>query len=79
MKVKTKKMADSNLPVGKLTKVPDFLPRPEELVFPNKTVKVTIALDENSLAFFKKKADHLGAKYQQMIREVLRRYVEHYS
>lgn len=71
-------MNHGDMPVGKLTRIPDFLPPPDELIFPKRAVKVTIALDEDSLNFFKKKAATIGTKYQQMIREVLRRYVSHY-
>ena len=54
----------------------DFLPRPEELVFRPKGVKVTITLSENSLAFFKKKARQLDTSYQRMIRNLVDKYVE---
>lgn len=54
----------------------DFLPPPEELVFPQrKTVKVTIWLSEISVAFFKLQAKKHHVKYQQMIRELLDSYV----
>ncbi|MBI4454811.1 MAG: CopG family transcriptional regulator [Acidobacteria bacterium] len=46
-------------PLGKLGIVPDFLPPPEELVFREDAVKVTIALSTRSVEFFKREA----AKY----------------
>ena len=58
--------------------VPDFLPPPEELA-KAKTVVVTIGLDAETIAFFKRQAKKRGAKYQKMIREVLSRYANHYQ
>ena len=66
------------MPVGQLTKVADFLPRPEELVLTEDTVKVTIALTRSSLDFFKRQAKRYHTKYQKMIRQVVDRYAEQY-
>ena len=72
-----KKIQDENMPVGKLTRIPDFLPPPEELVVPdNPTVKVTINLNRSDVDFFKKEADRLGSKYQRIIRVVLMKYAQ---
>lgn len=68
-----------DMPIGKLTVIPNFLPPPDQLVPPGKIVKITISLDQESIDFFKKTADRLGTKYQRMIREVLRRYVQAYE
>jgi len=73
------KVVDSDKPIGKLTRVNDFLPPPEELVMPQKIVKVTIALSKNSVEFFKQQAQKQHVKYQQMIRELLDRYAAQYS
>ncbi len=71
-----KKKFNDDMPVGKLTRVKDFLPPPEQLVFPDiKTVKVTIMLNKNSVDFFKAKAHKHGAKYQKMIRNLIDQYV----
>ena len=43
-------------PLGDLEVVPDFLPRPEDLVFRDEGVKVTISLSKRSVAFFKDEA-----------------------
>ena len=67
------------MPVGKVAIVQDFLPPPDQLIPPEETVKVTIALDKKSLDFFKKAAGKFGSKYQRMIREILRRYAETYG
>jgi len=45
---------------AKLVEVKDFLPRPEELVFRPKGVKVTITLSEDSLNYFKEQARRLN-------------------
>ncbi|MFA4993039.1 MAG: CopG family transcriptional regulator [Candidatus Omnitrophota bacterium] len=76
MKRKTK---DLNMPIGKLTRVKDFLPAPEELAAAEKTVKVTIALNKKSVEFFKHKAGQYHTKYQKMIRELLDKYAMQYS
>lgn len=69
-----------DMPIGKLTRVKDFLPPPEELVIPQRqTIKVTISLSALSIEFFKQQAKKQHVKYQQMIRELLDRYVMQYS
>ena len=70
---------DPDMPIGKMTRVKDFLPPPEELVFPQETVKITISLSRLSVEFFKQRAKKQHVKYQQMIRELLDRYVIKYS
>jgi len=53
----------------------DFLPAPENLILKEKKTKVTLALTEKSLSFFKKAAKEHGASYQAMIRNLLDFYV----
>ena len=72
-------MNDRNMPIGKLTRVKDFLPPPGELVMPDETVKVTISLNRSSIEFFKKQAGKYHTKYQKMIRELLDQYVSRYQ
>jgi len=48
-----RKIKYTNEPLGDLKVVPDFLPRPEDLVFRDEGVKVTIALSKRSVEFFK--------------------------
>jgi predicted DNA binding CopG/RHH family protein len=74
-----KKTEDLNMPIGKLTKIKDFLPSPAELVTFEKTVKVTIALNKKSVDFFKHQAGQYHTKYQKMIRELLDKYAMQYS
>jgi hypothetical protein len=59
--------------------IPDFLPRPEDLVFRDEGVKVTIALSKRSVAFFKDEARKHNTQYQRMIRRLLDAYAEHHS
>jgi hypothetical protein len=57
------KIIDSNKPIGKMTRVNDFLPSPEELVIPEETVKITILLKKSSVDFFKRKAQEYHTEY----------------
>ena len=70
---------DEDFPVGKLTRVPDFLPPPEELAKAKVIVKVTIGLDLATVRFFQEQARKHKTKYQRMIREVLNNYTSHYK
>jgi hypothetical protein len=66
-------------PLGNLRVVPDFLPRPEDLVFRDEGVKVTIALSKRSVEFFKSEARRHNTQYQRMIRRLLDAYAEHHA
>jgi len=54
--------------------VEDFLPPPEELVFKEENVKVTISLSKSSVDFFKREAKKHRTPYQKMIRKLLDLY-----
>ena len=54
----------------------DFLPKPKDLVFKQKLKTVTITLDEESISFYKKKADKLSTSYQHMIQNLLHTYAK---
>lgn len=69
----------TNEPLGRLRIVRDFLPPPEDLVFREEAVKVTIALSKRSVDFFKGEARKHGTQYQRMIRRLLDTYVDHHS
>ncbi len=69
----------TNEPLGRLRVIPDFLPPPEELVFRDEAVKVTIALSRRSVEFFKAEARRHDTQYQRMIRSLLDRYAERYG
>lgn len=66
-------------PLGKLKIVRDFLPPPEDLVFRDEGVKVTIALSKRSVEFFKGEARKHSTQYQRMIRRLLDAYADHHS
>ncbi len=74
-----KARSDWQMPVGKLTKIRDFLPPPSQLVVKSETAKVTMALKKSSVDFFKQQAKKNHTKYQKMIREVLDQYASRYS
>lgn len=73
------KIRYTNEPLGKLKIVPDFLPKPEELILRDEGVKITIALSKQSVEFFKREAAKHGTQYQRMIRRLLDAYVRHQS
>ena len=65
--------------MGKLKAIDDFLPPPDELVLKEESVKVTISLSKESVAFFKKEAKRHHTQYQKMIRKVLDLYAAQYQ
>lgn len=67
------------MPIGKLTKIKDFLPPPAELAVPEETEKITISLNKSSIEFFKRQAQQHNTKYQRMIRELIDKYATQYS
>ena len=69
-----KKIPYTNEPLGKVKRVDDFLPSPNELAFKEETVKVTIALSKSSIDFFKDQAKKHDTQYQKMIRRLLDEY-----
>jgi hypothetical protein len=73
MKEKTR-YTDEPMNVGRV--IPDFLPPPEQLVFKEDAIKVTISLSAKSVHFFKTEAAKRGVQYQRMIRRLLDAYVE---
>ena len=71
----SKKTTYTDEPIGKFRVVKDFLPRPEELVFKEDNVKVTLSLSKESVDFFKEQAKMNRTQYQKMIRRLLDLYV----
>ncbi len=61
-------------PLGKLRMIDDFLPAPEDLVFREENIKVTMSLSKSSVEFFKKEARTHHTSYQAMIRRLLDLY-----
>lgn len=66
-------------PIDKIKIVKDFLPPPEELIYKEENVKVTINLKKSSIDFFKKVAKRHQSRYQKVIRSVLDSYASTYS
>lgn len=66
-------------PIGNPKVVSDFLPAPEDLVFREEGVKVTLALSKRSVDFFKREATKHHTQYQRMIRRLLDAYAEHHT
>ena len=65
--------------MGDIKIVKDFLPPPDKLVFKRKNIKITMALDEESVVFFKKIAQRNHVPYQTMIRNLINTYVAKYQ
>lgn len=74
-----KRIKYSNEKLGRLEIVEDFLPAPEELVFKEENIKVSINLSKSSLEFFKKLAKENGSQYQKVIRNLLDTYSTRYN
>ena len=74
-----KKIKYSNEEIGKVEVLKDFLPKPEDLIFKEDTVKVTLNLSKSSIEFFKEIAQKHGSQYQKVIRNLLDKYSSHYS
>ena len=66
-------------PLGEVRIIDDFLPSPEQLIFKEDNVKVTITLSKASIDFFKKEAKKHHTQYQKMIRRLLDIYAEHHT
>jgi predicted DNA binding CopG/RHH family protein len=61
-------------PLGDVRVIEDFLPEPEDLVFKEDNVKVTLGLSRRSVEFFKREAKKHHTQYQKMIRRLLDLY-----
>lgn len=65
--------------MGKLRRVDDFLPPPEELFPRSEMKKITLEVDEATVNFFRQKGKQQRTPYQRMMREVLKSYAKKYS
>jgi predicted DNA binding CopG/RHH family protein len=74
-----KKIHNNDFPIGKLTRIKDFLPPPAKLAVAEETAKITLSLKKSSIDFFKQQAQRYHTKYQRMMRELIDRYVLQYS
>jgi hypothetical protein len=73
------KIRYTDVPLGRPKVVPAFLPAPEDLVFRDEGVKITLALSKRSVDFFKREAAKNNTQYQRMIRRLLDAYAEHHT
>ncbi len=64
----------SDEPLDDVRIVEDFLASPENLVFRDETVKITISLSRQSVDFFKQIAKKHHTQYQKLIRRLLDEY-----
>ena len=76
MKGKRKYTAE---PIGPLEIVGDFLPAPDQLVLKDAGVKITIAVSQRSIDFFKAHAARSRVPYQRMIRSLLDSYASRFA
>jgi intracellular sulfur oxidation DsrE/DsrF family protein len=74
-----RKVKYADEPLGKVKVIPDFLPKPSELVAKEETVKVTLLLTKDSVDFFKKEAEEQHTQYQKMIRVLVDMYAYNYN
>lgn len=66
-------------PIGEIRIIDDFLPSPDELVFREENIKVTLGLSKRSVEFFKQEAKKHHTQYQKMIRKLLDLYAAHHQ
>jgi predicted DNA binding CopG/RHH family protein len=66
-------------PMGELRVVKDFIPPPDQLVFKEESVKITISSKKSSVEFFKKEAQKHHTSYQKMIRRIIDWYASQYQ
>ena len=59
--------------------VDDFLPPPDRLVFREQTIKVTLALGQRSVEFFKARARKYEVPYQAMIKRIVDLYAQRHG
>jgi hypothetical protein len=76
MKKRTAKYSDDKGEIiGELHRVRDELPSIDELTGKSgRQTKVTLALDNDALSFFKREARRRNTSYQRMIRNLVRAY-----
>lgn len=74
-----KRIKYTDVPLGRLRRIKDFLPPPEQLAFREEGVKVTMTLSKSSVDYFKREAKKHHAPYQKMIRTLIDAYTTSHS
>ncbi|EKD45194.1 MAG: hypothetical protein ACD_70C00027G0005 [uncultured bacterium] len=77
--MKKRKVKYTDEALGNLEVVEDFLPKPEDLILKEETIKVTLSLTKDSVDYFKSQASERHTQYQKMIRILLDKYVARFS
>ncbi len=75
----SKKIKYTDEPMKMGERVADFLPPPSKLVKRENTVKVTLELTEDSVAFFKRHAKRESVPYQRMLRGLIDAYAKQHE
>jgi predicted DNA binding CopG/RHH family protein len=70
-----KKIEYTDEPMGEIKIIEDIFPRPEELIFKEDDLEVTITISNQSIRFFKNQAKKHNTQYQNLIRNFLDEYV----
>jgi len=74
MKTRTKNIIEGTF--GKMQKISNFLPKPEDIVLKKPVEKISLTLDVDTIDFFKRKARRSDTTYQDMIRLFIQKHVE---
>ena len=74
-----RKISYTDEPIALGATVKDFLPPPGELALQDKSVRVTLNLNEESVNFFKEAARREGVPYQRLIRKVVDLYAQYHQ
>lgn len=76
-KIQTINYTDEPILIGE--QVPNFLPKPEDIVLKKPEKHVTLQMDTKSINFFKRKAQRMNTTYTHIIRTILETYVSRNS
>ncbi|MDX2113354.1 MAG: CopG family transcriptional regulator [Alphaproteobacteria bacterium] len=74
-----KKIKYTNEPLGEITIIKDFLPKPKDLIFREEMIEVKIPLSRRSLEFFTKQGKKHHIAPERMISALAESYTEKYE
>lgn len=74
-----KKIKYTDEPLGKLEIIEDFLPTPNDLVFKEDEVSVTLRLRKSSMDFYRRLAKTHKSRHDKVIRRLLDQYASTYD